>query len=178
MQHNVTRSLRRRDFDKTSPVQLGYFYSAIYILFYSRFMEQHRRTRIACKPCRQNKIRCGMRTPPCARCSRLGISCTLDPGFRRVSRGERVQQLESDVEKLRGLLNKQNDMAALSPVSDRSVARSLAHGEHHKSRTPSELETRTELHMGTPGAAASAAAAFEIGPVSLSVEQADRLVAM
>ncbi|KAL4800763.1 hypothetical protein BDV19DRAFT_352106 [Aspergillus venezuelensis] len=62
---------------------------------------RQRRTRVACKPCRQNKIRCGMGAPPCARCSRLGIECTIDPHFRRSNQRDRVRQLESYVRELR-----------------------------------------------------------------------------
>ncbi|KAL2842911.1 hypothetical protein BJY01DRAFT_216230 [Aspergillus pseudoustus] len=67
-----------------------------------------RRTRIACMPCRQNKIRCGMATPPCARCVRLELDCTVEPRARRSTQRDRVQQLETHVMELRQSLGGSN----------------------------------------------------------------------
>jgi hypothetical protein len=65
---------------------------------------RRQRTRVACKPCRQNKIRCGMRSPPCARCLRLNFHCTVEPCYRRVNQRDRVQHLEAQVQELRHML--------------------------------------------------------------------------
>ncbi|OJJ47394.1 hypothetical protein ASPZODRAFT_96414 [Penicilliopsis zonata CBS 506.65] len=77
------------------------------------------RVRIACKACRQSKARCEMREAPCTRCTRLGLSCSVQPGFRREGRRERMRQLEDRVQRLQGLLtdgSSSTETTAATPV--------------------------------------------------------------
>ncbi|KAL5365339.1 hypothetical protein BJX96DRAFT_181543 [Aspergillus floccosus] len=65
---------------------------------------RHRRKRIACRQCRQAKIRCELSTGgsiPCSRCRRMGHDCRLDTAFKRVNRRERLEDLEKEVQRLR-----------------------------------------------------------------------------
>ncbi|PWY90354.1 hypothetical protein BO94DRAFT_555533 [Aspergillus sclerotioniger CBS 115572] len=65
---------------------------------------RHRSKRIACRQCRQAKLRCEVSTGgaiPCSRCRRLGYDCKLDTAFQRVNRRERLEELEKEVQHLR-----------------------------------------------------------------------------
>jgi hypothetical protein len=54
-----------------------------------------KRGRIACRACRQAKVRCGMTQPPCDRCVKSGHNCSFDPEYRRTNANERFDMLES-----------------------------------------------------------------------------------
>ncbi|KAL1857995.1 Regulatory protein leu3 [Paecilomyces lecythidis] len=141
----------------------------------------HKRTRIACKPCRQNKIRCGMRSPPCARCARLEIECIVEPHFRRSNQRDRVRQSENHAQETHqapmspsdNTARNVPDEAVPSAGSDKSVMPDLtapAGGGDAGERQPrghldDELppETRT---------------VYTIGSVTLDAVQADQLLRM
>lgn len=143
------------------------------------------RSRVACKTCRQAKVRCGMRQPPCSRCVRLKKSCTLDATFRRVSKTERFQQLEEHVQELRGLVEKQSGASPNSSMSaaevlgptftiDEAAAWSQSStGDHPRIETPpphSQLSQRPSRH--------SVSDIYTIDNVTLSHKQADTLLAL
>ncbi|RAL04864.1 Zn(II)2Cys6 transcription factor [Aspergillus ibericus CBS 121593] len=68
------------------------------------YSPRHRSKRIACRQCRQAKLRCEVSTGgaiPCSRCRRLGYDCQLDTAFQRVNRRERLEELEKEVQHLR-----------------------------------------------------------------------------
>ena len=49
-------------------------------------MSSHpKRARVACKTCRQAKVRCSLDPIPCPRCKRLRLNCTVDPQYRRTN---------------------------------------------------------------------------------------------
>ncbi|OJJ67014.1 hypothetical protein ASPBRDRAFT_69469 [Aspergillus brasiliensis CBS 101740] len=65
---------------------------------------RHRSKRIACRQCRQSKLRCEVSTGgpiPCSRCRRLGYDCRLDAAYQRVNGRERLEELEKEVQHLR-----------------------------------------------------------------------------
>ncbi|KAL4894254.1 hypothetical protein BDV59DRAFT_176132 [Aspergillus ambiguus] len=75
---------------------------------------RNRRKRIACRQCRQAKIRCELSTEgsiPCSRCRRLGHDCRLDTTFQRVNRRERLEELEKELQQL------QSSISNLPPAS-------------------------------------------------------------
>ncbi|KAL4966063.1 uncharacterized protein BDV14DRAFT_199196 [Aspergillus stella-maris] len=71
-----------------------------------------------------------MGAPPCARCSRLGIECTVDPHFRRSNQRDRVRQLESNIRELRQSLSNADagdpdagtKPTPVEPIGSRAVA--------------------------------------------------------
>ncbi|EED15866.1 conserved hypothetical protein [Talaromyces stipitatus ATCC 10500] len=129
-----------------------------------------------------------MHSPPCARCLRLGIDCTVEQYYKRVNQRERVKQLEDHVEQLRKLLTKQNETPEEIPVVRTEDARrsnvealdtvSRVHDEPSKTRrgtgTPigsGQLMSIEEepLIATRPG--------YAIGAVRLSEDQANSLLA-
>lgn len=66
-----------------------------------------KRGRIACTSCRQAKVKCNFTSIPCARCARLGIDCSVDPGYKRINKRDKVHELEDNVQELRSLIEKQ-----------------------------------------------------------------------
>lgn len=64
-----------------------------------------KRARLACKACRQSKVRCQTNGSSCPRCLRLGIVCTIDPAYQRTTRRSDVEQLEQQVHQLQRLVN-------------------------------------------------------------------------
>ncbi|KAL3472580.1 hypothetical protein BJX99DRAFT_262141 [Aspergillus californicus] len=130
---------------------------------------RQKRTRIACKPCRQNKIRCGMRSPPCARCSRLGIECTIEPHFRRTNQRDRVHQLEHHVEELHQVLmgTAEPDGAVLPIGSSDVVTAEAPVGAARRDAEQGRLEQVRNDHN-----------TYELGPVTLDAVQVGRLHAI
>lgn len=142
---------------------------------------QRRRSRIACTPCRQAKIKCGMRNPPCARCLRLKISCTVNPTFHRINKEDRIRQLEDHIQELRGLVGKKDETTSSTPASDLSI-------------TVAEALTSENQDLGLRDGLARNILAnqesvqelprppsqnkYSIGLVTLSHEQADTLIAL
>ena len=71
--------------------------------------ESRKRGRIACSQCRQAKIRCGLEQIPCSRCERLGLDCSINPSYRRVSKKDKVKELEQQVQNLHEFIEHQHD---------------------------------------------------------------------
>lgn len=63
-----------------------------------------KRARLACKACRQSKVRCQPDGSSCPRCLRLGIACTIDPAYQRTTRRSDVERLEHQVHQLQRLV--------------------------------------------------------------------------
>lgn len=63
-----------------------------------------KRARLACKACRQSKVRCQTSGSSCPRCLRLGIVCTIDPAYQRTTRRSDVERLEQQVHQLQRLV--------------------------------------------------------------------------
>lgn len=63
-----------------------------------------KRARLACKACRQSKVRCQSDGSSCPRCLRLGIACTIDPAYQRTTRRSDVERLEHQVHQLQRLV--------------------------------------------------------------------------
>jgi Fungal Zn(2)-Cys(6) binuclear cluster domain len=146
------------------------------------------RTPVACKPCRQNKNRCGMRSPPCARCLRVGIDCTVEPYYKRVNQRERVKQLENHVEQLRELLKKQNETpeqlpAASTGDASQSSVDALETGSRVHDESPkTKRGTGTPIEMGgfmsiEQVPSNQPRSDYAIGAVRLSEDQANNLLA-
>ena len=153
------------------------------------------RTPVACKPCRQNKIRCGMRSPPCARCLRLNFHCTVEPCYRRVNQRDRMRHLEAEVQELRYMLQNNEERAAnvqtashtLGPVAfqpnsglveswEAPIAGTLAPG----SQTNCDRRVGAEMVGEQEGIDLQErpyrVPDFTLGPVSLSKTQGEQLV--
>lgn len=70
---------------------------------HARHPNQKRR---ACNECKQQKLRCdlaGTQDPTvtsCSRCTKLGLDCRIDEGFRRERKRKRAVELESEVQTL------------------------------------------------------------------------------
>ncbi|OJZ85566.1 hypothetical protein ASPFODRAFT_135390 [Aspergillus luchuensis CBS 106.47] len=76
---------------------------------------RHRSKRIACRQCRQSKLRCEVSTGgaiPCSRCRRLGYECRLDVAYQRVNGRERLEELEKEVQHLRSSVSTHPPAAA------------------------------------------------------------------
>lgn len=61
----------------------------------------------ACTKCRQWKAKCdnsGDTPDGCSRCRSLKLHCVFDASFKRVSKAKRMQQMESEIKKLRQAL--------------------------------------------------------------------------
>lgn len=105
----------------------------------------------------------------------------MDPGFRRVNKVDRIQQLEGHIQELRDLMEKQNETILSSPRSNLSI-------------TVAEALTSEIPDSGLRGGPATDVLEnqgpvqeplrhpshnkYTIGPVTLSQEQADTLVAL
>lgn len=63
-----------------------------------------KRARLACRACRQSKVRCQPDGSSCPRCLRLGIVCTIDPAYQRTTRRSDVERLEYQVHQLQRLV--------------------------------------------------------------------------
>ncbi|KAH8691623.1 hypothetical protein BGW36DRAFT_304893 [Talaromyces proteolyticus] len=63
-----------------------------------------RSRRIACRNCRQAKMRCELSAGgpvPCHRCRRLDRECKVDTEYKRINRQEKLEELEEEIRQLR-----------------------------------------------------------------------------
>lgn len=95
-----------------------------------------KRARLACKACRQSKVRCQPEGPSCPRCLRLGIVCTIDPAYQRTTRRSDVERLEHQVHQLQRL------------VKDRP--RTVDHSSASTATTSSSPVPTTSRDVATP----------------------------
>ena len=63
-----------------------------------------KRARVACRQCRQSKIRCDLKHIPCPRCTRLRLNCIVDPSYRRTTKRDEVEKLQQQVENLQNVV--------------------------------------------------------------------------
>lgn len=160
-----------------------------------------KRGRVACKSCRQAKVRCGMAAPPCARCLRHGLDCSFDAQYRRVKTGERFEELESSVSRLRNLVREPGSSAP-EPAQASKTPREFHPGSQssqceadnrngilspHQSRNTSvdigTADRRNQAQLlDSPrpslDAANSSPASRSIGSIQLSPEQIHSLFSM
>ena len=86
----------------------------------SRRREGRRRGRIACRQCRQAKLRCGLDQIPCSRCKQGGLHCTVDPSYKRSNKYEKVQELEDQVLRLRNQVDQRHEQQSVPSLTSRS----------------------------------------------------------
>lgn len=68
-----------------------------------------KRAKIACRECRQAKIRCGLQRTPCPRCERLKLECSVDPKYQRSNQRHKVGELQQQIQHLQNLITSQRD---------------------------------------------------------------------
>ncbi|KAH8898983.1 hypothetical protein GQ53DRAFT_878286 [Thozetella sp. PMI_491] len=85
-----------------------------------------RRTGIACRHCRDQKIKCSGQLPQCTSCKRRSISC-IYPAAKRQVRSPRVAPSEEDTA-IEQHQSEETDRSSYSPQTDRGRGDSLPHG--------------------------------------------------
>ncbi|KAH8692801.1 hypothetical protein BGW36DRAFT_301684 [Talaromyces proteolyticus] len=124
-----------------------------------------------------------MQSPPCARCLRLNIPCTVEPCYRRVNRRDRVQQLEAQVQELKDILNREKPETAANSTHSVDTA-SFHHSDVRstdlnamdesiivsRAEPPAEQEIPSEEHQKPESTD------YTLGSVRLSVMQVEQLV--
>ncbi|KAL2401669.1 hypothetical protein ABEF93_007783 [Exophiala dermatitidis] len=91
-----------------------------------------RRATVACTACRQSKIQCALvdGEPPCSRCRRLALDCTVDRQFRRVHKTTQVEELQDQLNELRQHLSASGPSPGSrgdpNPVEEETSGRSAA----------------------------------------------------
>lgn len=127
-----------------------------------------KRGRMACKQCRQSKVRCNLDASPCTRCSRLGLACVVDPHFQRITRREQVADLEQQVQQLQNTVNGQAAAGRPTRRHSRNLSVELGAGAsdsrqmqgttrgvdyENASPTPEIESVRSTMEVSGPGAA-------------------------
>ncbi|KAF2731927.1 hypothetical protein EJ04DRAFT_497742 [Polyplosphaeria fusca] len=65
---------------------------------------RHAAVKRACNECRQQKLKCNVQQDPfvsCARCTKQGLTCVIEPNFKRVGKRNRNAEMEKEMEQLR-----------------------------------------------------------------------------
>lgn len=149
--------------------------------------EPRKRGRIACIACRQAKVKCDFVSIPCTRCAKLQIDCSVDPGFKRTNKRDKVNELEDNVQRLRTLVERQqshdqnmsnsNPNSVLAPDDinqHASPATVIQHFSPNSHKSPNG-HNFTSQHAW-PGAIA--AKTRTLGEVTLSFDETDKLFAL
>ncbi|KAL3450491.1 hypothetical protein BJX65DRAFT_305329 [Aspergillus insuetus] len=110
-----------------------------------------------------------MATPPCARCARLDLECTVEPRFRRSNQRERMRQLESHVLELRQSLGGTADLGVEAQAQVQSLP---GETEAAQTITPESLSIADRRNEGEPHFENSP---YKLGSVLLSASQAEQL---
>ncbi|KAL7913903.1 hypothetical protein GGI35DRAFT_438906 [Trichoderma velutinum] len=74
--------------------------------------------RLACRECRQCKIRCegsGSSSQSCARCQKLGLTCVYDVSYKRIHKQSKLEELSEEVRCLRASLPSAVNTTAKTP---------------------------------------------------------------
>ena len=85
-----------------------------------------RRGRVACNKCRELKIRCGVEKAPCPRCERSGLTCVVDPEYRRIGKQGKMDELQSHIQQLESLVRNQTSTGAAAVSASPSCVRAGA----------------------------------------------------
>lgn len=107
------------------------------------------RARIACRTCRQSKLRCGLvENPPCPRCSKLGLDCVVDPQYQRIQNRDKIEELEDQLGHLREQLVTHRE-------PDRSSSATYGNPKRASDDTPCSQQNQAEApivlqHVSTP----------------------------
>lgn len=118
-----------------------------------------KRARLACKACRQSKVRCQPDGSSCPRCLRLGIVCTIDPAYQRTTRRSDVERLEHQVHQLQRLVKDRPCTAEQSSAGTATASSSPVPTTSRDVATPPRLRVTVDatndrgldrVHVVTP----------------------------
>ena len=116
-----------------------------------------RRAKVACKECRQAKVRCNVATPPCSRCVKRQVECSIEPKYRRVHRTTRTRELEDQITSLKEAIGWQN----ASPTSRSPSSQPMMSMQY----PPTTISpTFNDIHVVSEGSAPTAS------PLTLAVD--------
>ncbi|OQV02774.1 Fungal Zn2-Cys6 binuclear cluster domain-containing protein [Cladophialophora immunda] len=155
-----------------------------------RYSAPGKRKRVACRECRQGKLRCESTSlqQVCIRCRDLGLSCVYDNDYKRHNKRVKLRELAEEVERLRAA---QPHVANISPPALDDSYSPLDH-EKTDCPVPASYRTRsgqvdsnsspllTDAHFREPQAPAQvqllpAVNSQTLGNVTLTSSQIDRL---
>ncbi|KAJ9606614.1 hypothetical protein H2200_008622 [Cladophialophora chaetospira] len=115
-----------------------------------------KRKRIACKECRQGKLKCeSTNLQKCSRCNSLDLSCVYDNDYQRYNKRVKLRELTDEVERLRAEKAGASNQPSPSPrqqdtspsqqsaaASDRPQFSHVAPAMHHEPTSPALLTTQ------------------------------------
>ncbi|KAJ5300033.1 transcriptional regulator family: Fungal Specific TF [Penicillium atrosanguineum] len=115
--------------------------------------EPRKRTRRACDPCYQRKIKCDGALPQCNWCSHHGLSCTFDRAIKRKQKDEeedthRASKLSNRIDRIEQLLaeNLMQDSSSVPPDLSQ-----IADGSVTASNSPSNNSSNQPLILSSRG---------------------------
>lgn len=88
---------------------------------------QRQPRRLACKECRQAKLRCDLQNgvSSCGRCRRMRLECQVDTHFKRVKKRLKIEELVDELEHLRSIVSDKGPLndsrRSVSSSHDRTV---------------------------------------------------------
>ncbi|KIW13611.1 hypothetical protein PV08_08801 [Exophiala spinifera] len=140
-----------------------------------------RRTRVACRNCRQAKIRCALNRIPCARCQRLGLTCSIEPSYKRTNKQDQVEELQQRLSSLQGVIDRHLPARSTPsrPHLDTSQSTLDGLGEEGGSGHTPHNENRSDTPPFRPSSLQSVGQGVEytLGNVTITLERAQTLFA-
>jgi len=143
------------------------------------------KTKVACKECRQAKLKCTIDRAPCSRCTRLHLNCTFDRGFQRVHRQSKIAELENHVLQLQNIVEKSKQPAtsplAASPTSNSTWPGGQLHSESSNINNANyliDVVQSQDVASALPSSQSSRGkvqADRSLGPVKLALPQIESL---
>ncbi|GAD97482.1 conserved hypothetical protein [Paecilomyces variotii No. 5] len=109
------------------------------------------------------------------------MSCTVDPTFHRINKEDHIRQLEGHIRELRDLVGKKDETTSSTPVSNLSITVPEALTSENPDmglRDGSARDILPDLESVQELPRHPSQSTYSIGPVTLSHEQADTLVAL
>lgn len=138
-----------------------------------------RRATVACTACRQSKVQCAWidGKPPCSRCRRLALECTVDRQYRRIHKTTQVEELQAQLAELRRHFSASGpspgSLDSPNPVEDGTLGRSAT--PHLTANSNTTGATRVS---STEQSSSSVFSRTEIRDVILSEDQIEELFQM
>lgn len=137
-----------------------------------------KRGRIACRACRQAKVRCNLEHIPCARCEKLKLDCTIDPEYKRTNKRDKVDELENHVQKLQSLIARQQEKLPAEEASSLENDANVTNLIRTARSPPNRQNSVARTDVMTDDTPSSSSSYRMLGNVRVHNDQVEALFAM
>ncbi|CCH44994.1 putative transcription factor [Wickerhamomyces ciferrii] len=112
-----------------------------------------RAKKMACVECRQQKSKCDAQEKypnPCTRCSKKGISCSLQSDYKRTYKRAKFQQIEEELEELKKNLSEAGADNLLRQLKQGTFQAHELNNQNYQQQIPPQQQQPQLIHQHSP----------------------------